>query len=552
MPTISIPKKELFEAVGTKLTPAKLQQALTSMGIPLEAEDDKELTLEVTANRPDLLSFQGIARYLASYLGLKQQSVYKAQPPKENYRVIIDSSVKKVRPYTACAIAKSLSLNDEKIRELIQIQEKLHVTFGRNRKKVAIGIYPLEFISLPIHYKADKPEKISFAPLGFSRKMTGMQILQQHPAGKEYAGLLERKTHFPFFIDSKGSILSMPPIINSDDTGKISRSTKEAFIECSGFDMDSVMQGVSIISCALLDMGAKVFSMKLCYPDKEIISPRLEPHKIKLDLGYVERYLGIRLSKNEISSSLRKTGLEFNQGTGQVMVPPYRTDILHQIDIVEEIAIGYGYSKLPSEPSPVFSVGKESPTEILKKKVREIMASCGLIEAKNYYLTGEEYETSMVLKSHKLVHLKNSMSSDFNVLRRAILPGLLRTLQKNKHHDYPQELFEQGTAFIPKGTGIIEEERLACILCSKEADYTRIRQVLDTLLRELDIKADFSEKTDSAFIEGRCAEVSADGKVLGHIGEVSPEVLDNFSLEMPASAFEVSISTLKCLIEKRL
>ena len=102
-----------------------------------------------------MLSYHGFKRSFLAFLGKKTGLVnYKVNPPEKNYEVIVDSSVKDIRPYTACAIVKGLQLDDEKIKEIINIQEKLHITIGRKRKRAAIGIYPLEKIELPITFKA--------------------------------------------------------------------------------------------------------------------------------------------------------------------------------------------------------------------------------------------------------------------------------------------------------------------------------------------------------------------------------------------------------------
>ena len=231
MAIISVPKKEIEKI--SKIN-ENLVEKINLMGTPVEEVKNDTIEIEVLPNRPDLLSIQGFLRAFKTYLekerGLKS---YKVEKPEKNFKVKIDPSVKDIRPYTACAIIKNLNFNDEKIKEIIDIQEKIHAGLGRNRKKIAIGIYPLEKIALPIRFEARNPKEIKFQPLEVERELNGLQILQQHPTGREYAHLLEGKDKFPIFIDSKNKILSMPPIINSHETGKITNNTKEIFIECS-------------------------------------------------------------------------------------------------------------------------------------------------------------------------------------------------------------------------------------------------------------------------------------------------------------------------------
>lgn len=258
MPIISIKKKSIDKI--KKLPKEKLEEVITLMGLSLE-DYGEEIKIEAFPNRPDILSEPGFLRYFKTFLGIEQPKEYKAIPSKE--KVIIELSVDEIRPYTACAIVKDLNFNEEKIKEIIDLQEKLHLNYGRNRKKVAIGIYPMEKINFPITFKAIEPEKIRFIPLESNEEMNGLQILSKHPTGREYGHLLQGLKKFPIFVDAKGEILSMPPIINSDTTGKITEKTKEVFIECSGFNFKILKKCLNIIVCCLADMGGKIYSVIL-------------------------------------------------------------------------------------------------------------------------------------------------------------------------------------------------------------------------------------------------------------------------------------------------
>ncbi len=549
MPTINFDKKDLFGLLGKTLSNDEMIEIINSLGVALEGIDDSEITIEVFPNRPDLLSLRGFVRALKFFLGLDKPDLKlskKLRNPEKDFNVIVDESVSKVRPYTACAIVKNLHLNEEKIKEIIQIQEKLHITFGRNRKKVAIGIYPLEKIKLPIKYTAKTPNKIKFVPLGESKEMSALEILQQHLKGKEYAYLLEGKDVFPIFVDADDNILSMPPIINSELTGKVTEQTKDVFIECSGFHFQDVLDGVNIITSALLDMGADIYQMKLLYPDKTRITPDFNFSKMTLDLDYVKKYLGISLSHKEVKHSLNKMGLIYDETHRIVQIPSYRVDIIHPIDIVEDIAIGYGYNNFPAELSPVFSVAQESKEAVFERKLRESLAAHGLIEVKNYCLSNPNDETAGILKSWELINLKNSWSTDFSVLRRSLIPSILNTFKRNKHYEYPQQIFEIGTVFVPEKDKIREEEKLCVALAGPEENYTKIRQILDALARDFDFTLKYVERNEAMFIEGRSAQAILKGinKPVAIIGELHPRVLENFTIQQPASLFELDLNLL--------
>src|SRR3989338_1171333 len=311
MPTITLNRKVFDDLVGKKLPLEKLKDRISMLGTDLEEVNDGEIIVEVFPNRPDMLSVQGFARAFSSFIGEKTAlRHYKVEPSKE--KIIVDKSVAEVRPYTACAIVKNLHFDDEKIREVIDIQEKLHITYGRNRKKVAIGIYPFEKIKTPIRFMAQNPEEIVFQPLGFPRKINAMQILKQHPSGKEYGHLLEGKEKFPVFRDADNEVLSVPPIINSHNTGKINEKTKDIFIECSGFDFKVLQKCLNIIVTALDEMGGKVYSMELHYGNKKYVTPDLRPEEMRVDISYINKLLGLSLSENEIEKLFKRMGYGYN------------------------------------------------------------------------------------------------------------------------------------------------------------------------------------------------------------------------------------------------
>ncbi|MFC1649079.1 phenylalanine--tRNA ligase subunit beta [Nanoarchaeota archaeon] len=339
MPTITLNKAVLLKRVG-KLSDEKLKYYISYLGTDLDNVEGNEIIVEVFPNRPDLLSEQGFARALSSFIG-KTKGLSKFDVKKSGEKVIIEPSVNKVRPFTACAIVKNLKFTDEKIIEIINVQEKLHLTFGRNRRKVAIGIYPMEKIKTPIYYRALQPNDIRFVPLESWEEMSGNIILEKHPKGREYAHLLEGQDKYPVFMDADEKVLSMPPIINSHDVGKIGKKTKDVFIECSGHDLKTLQMALNMLVTTLADMGGKVYSMDLMYGNKKVVTPNLKPWTIKVDVDYVNKKLGLELNKTQIKELLGKMGYGYEKE--KALVPAYRADIMHQIDIVEDIAIAYGY-----------------------------------------------------------------------------------------------------------------------------------------------------------------------------------------------------------------
>jgi phenylalanyl-tRNA synthetase beta chain len=550
MPSIILNRKVFEKLVGKKLPDEKLKDRISYLGTDLESIDANEINLEIFPNRPDLLSEQGFARAFSSFIGVKT-GLRKYEIKKSNEKVIIDQSVKKVRPYTACAIVKGLKFDDEKIKEIIQIQEKLHITYGRNRKKVAIGIYPYEKITPPIKFIAKKPREIKFQPLEFPREINGLQILSQHPAGRDYGHLLEGMSTFPLFVDSKNKVLSMPPIINSHDVGKISEKTTDVFIECSGFRYEVLAKCLNMIVTALSEMGGIIYSMEIDMYGKKLISPDLSPTKMKFNKDYINKRLGLNLSEKEIEKLLKRMGYGYEKGTA--LVPAYRSDVLHPIDLVEDIAIAYGYDNIIEEIPKVATTGKENSFEVFKRRISEIMVGIGLLECKTYHITNKVNQTKKMNFDCEVIDLSNALNQEFSVMAAWNIPLCMEIFQNNKHHEYPQSIYSFGSVFKKDNseeTGVIETDHLSCAVCSDSIDFTRIRQVLDYLLRMIETKYSIKAKEHSSFIKGRAGSIIVNNKEIGTIGEINPKVLENWDLQMPVSAFELDLNLLFELIEK--
>ena len=541
MPTVILNKKQFEELAGKKLPLEELKDRISMLGTDLEKIEGNEIIVEVFPNRPDMLSEQGFARAFSSFIGVKK-GLRKYSVKKSNYVVEIDKSVKSVRPETACAVVKNLKLDDEKIKSIIQIQEKLHIGYGRNRKKVAIGVYPLEKIKFPIKYLAKRPEEIKFKPLEMTQVLNGKEILELHPTGRDYRHLLENEKVYPIFIDANDNILSMPPIINSDDIGKVTEDTKEVFIECSGFDYKTLSKCLNIIVTVLADINGEIYSVEI--KDSKIkTSPDLNPKEEKLDIKYVNKMLGLELKENEIKNLLEKMGYDYNNG--KVLVPCYRADILHQIDLVEDIAIAYGYENFKEEIPNISTIAEQDKKQELKDKIAELLSGLGLLEVSTYSLTNKE-ESKKALVSAESVELANALNQDYNILKSNLLPSILKVLSENRHNDYPQKIFEIATVFSHgiSETGISEREHLCIGVTSANANFTEVKQILDALTSLLCVKYTLDEKEIPSYISGRAGEIKSKGEHLGSLGEVNPEALNNFNLDYPVAVVNIDLDAL--------
>src|SRR3989344_1909948 len=547
MPTINVNKKAFLKLISKRLTDQEIEEKISMMGVSVENVTENEIVVEVFPNRPDLLSEYGLARAISTFLGTsKGLKNYKVN--KSKYVLNVQGTVSNW-PYAVAAVVKGLKFDDNKIKEVIQLQEKLGGTFLRNRKKGGIGLYPLNEIRFPIKFTSELPDKINFRPLEFPKSISGRDILDLHPTGKEYKNIIANWKKFPIFIDAKNVVMSMPPIINSHDVGKITEDTIDVFLEVTGTDLNVISKALNIMAASLADMGGRIYNVKLVYGNKSYNGPNLKPEEVKIDVNYINKRIGLNLKSGEISRLLEKMGHGVKKKGKEIfaLVPAYRSDIIHQIDLAEDVAIAYGYDNLKEEIPNVATIGEESRFEVFKRKVAGVLVGLGLLEVHTYNLINKETQTTKMNTNLKCVELANSLSEEYNTLRAWMIPSLVQVLKENKHNEYPQNIFGYGNVFKYEEnteTGTTEATRLGIVLCHTNANFTEIKQVLDVITKALDIKYEVKETEHNSFIEGRVGGISVRGVYIADIGEINPIVLDNFDLDMPVVALEINLTEL--------
>ncbi|MEA3329911.1 MAG: phenylalanine--tRNA ligase subunit beta [Nanoarchaeota archaeon] len=533
MTILTVPKKQFEKEVGN-LT-EEMQKQIAMFGTPVEELTDDELQIEIFPNRPDLLSYQNYKNAFLTYLGKKKPQKYKIR--KSGVLFKVDKSVKDIRPYTMAAIVKNVKFTDEKIKEIMQFQEKLHLSVGRNRKKVAMGYYDLSKIKFPVRYIAKNPKDIFFEPLDMPQKMSALQILSRHPCGRDYGNQLEGFNKFPVYYDDNDEVLSLPPIINSNNSGKIVSGVSDVLIECSGTNQEILKKVISIAVVDLISCGGVAYSVGIDYGDKiELIN--LKPDKIKLSVENVNKLLGLNLKENEIKDLLGKMGHEYSKGI--VNVPCQRTDVLHEVDLIEDIAIAYGYDNFIPEIPEVSTIGESDNKEIIKSRIAEILSGLGLLETSSFHLTTKDMQFKKLgRKAENFVEVKDS-KTEYSILRQDLSHCLLKILSENVDVSYPQEIFQIGTVF----EGYNETENLTIAIAP--GNFTKLKQILEYLSRMLDVefKIEIPENVPEHFIDGRVGEILFNGKSIGYFGEVHPKILNNFKIKLPVSLLEINIEEI--------
>lgn len=550
MPTIEVSHQDLCKLVGKNIPVTKLEEEgiLFAKGEIDEAKGDLLKVDIKDTNRPDLWSTEGIARELRGRYVSGGLPRYRTR--KSGVVVKVDQKLKRIRPYTVCAVVKNLKIDEHSLSQLIQLQEKVSMTFGRNRKEIAIGVYDLNRIKPPIRFTTVKPDGIKFIPLEFKKALTPRQILKEHPKGREFGHLLEGAPEYPIFIDSAGEVLSVPPIINSEHTGKVTKETRDVFIECSGFDLKFLSPALNVMVSALADRGGEIETVRVVYPERTTETPDLEPRKFEIDLDYLNRVSGLNLTMEKACRLLNRARYDAKPSGKKIKVlyPAYRQDIMHQRDVIEDAIISYGYNNIEPVIPRLVTTGKQNPVETFSNKTSELLTGLGLQEILSYILTNKKHLfENMNLKEGRVVEIENIVSANWSIFRSWLLPSLLEFLSRNKHVEYPQKVFEIGDVvnLDSRGeTGTKDTRKLAVALTDNEIGYEEISSILDSLLRGIGINYKLRKIIHPSFIKGRAAGILVNGREIGVIGEINPFVLEKWELDKPAVAFEIELEKL--------
>lgn len=546
------------ELLGMDVTIEELDDllAFTKSEIDDYVEEEDMLVIDIkTSNRPDLWCSEGMVREIKGILE-QEAGIPDYEVNKSEYKVIVDSALAPTRPYIACALAKNLDLTDYFIKQLMQHSEKIDNSYGRKRKRSSIGMYNLSMIESPIEYKViDKSHK--FVPLEHEEEMDLQTILEEHEKGLEFGDIVKGYGHYPILLSANGTTLSLPPVINSNDVGRITEDTKEFLIEVTGTNYETVNVVLNILCQTMADYGADIYSVEIVYPpeirDENDITPLLEKEEIKVDLDEINKYLGVKLTSDEGIKKLRERRFEceaIGKANLKVKIPPYRKDILHWVDIAEEIAIALDYNKLGATKWKVITTGGLLPETESENKVRNILVGSGGIEIFSNILTEPAILTTNVnMTKVDLVKLQNPVSLTYSVLRDRLFPLLINVLSKNTHETYPQSIFEVGEVVKIQGKRVLTQTHASYAFAGAEASFEDVHKRLHMMLDLLDTEYKIEPISHPAFTEGRSGKIIITEKICGVIGEIHPSVLELNQIWVPVVVFEIqlpSIPTLNC------
>jgi phenylalanyl-tRNA synthetase beta chain len=526
---------DLIGLIGKELTIRELEELMPNIKCEWGGAEDEKITVETTHDRPDLVSTEGIARAIRNYIGLDGDvPAFK----KSEYQCTVDKSVIKERPHSRMFVVKGVRLTGALIEQLMQLQEKIHLVYANDRKDASIGVYDLDTFEWPLTYCAKEDYK--FTPLGESREMSCKDVLTKTEKGRAYAHLVKGK--YPLILDSKARVLSLPPILNSEDT-KVTASTKSLFCDVSGLEEAAVEKVAALLACALSERG-EVYHVRMAYPERTIESPELKKEKTGVSLSRMCKLIGKTFTADEAIALLKKTGFHARK-KGELLevdVPPYRYDVLHEVDIAEELAIAYGYNNFEPKLPEVATVGKRHPVERISEQAKDALIGAGFQEVLTYILSAKRILDAA--PGDEYVELDNPVTDEYNAVRSWLTPRLLDLVSKNRHVPLPHRVFEaEDVVRLEKGAPVTRRN-VAALAEESEVTFTQMHSVLDALMRDLGRKYELKPIEHGSFLPGRCGQIVVGGKKAGVIGEVHPRVLEAFAIESPVAGFEVWLDEL--------
>lgn len=558
--------------------------------------------VDVPANRYDLLCLEGLVRALKIFKGRIEVPKYtlSAQTAKPDMRITVQAATAQIRPFVVGAILRGVTFDQDRYQSFIDLQDKLHQNICRKRTLVAIGTHDLSTLKPPFTYEALPPKQIKFVPLNQTEEMDGnrmMEVLSTHQQLKAYLPIIRDSPVYPVIYDSNRVVLSLPPIINGEHS-KIRLETKDVFIECTATDLTKA----KIVLNTMVTMFAEYCStpfvaepVEVVYaadypgntftkPGDKILYPQLDPQPTTANIARMKKSLQLdQLSSVEVRDLLRRMSVpcEVDKDDKDILrvdVPVTRSDIMHECDLIEDLAISYGYNNLETQVPKTIAVSAEQPINHLSDLVRIEMASAGFTEClnwallskkENFTLMRREEKPEELLKSVEKPHeyspsalsvsVRDAKTKEFEILRTSIVPGILKTLANNKQLPPPIRLFEVGDVVIQEPTrevGCRNVRRVAAVHAAMRSQFSILHGALDQLLYSLNFEPEHEHSEgskrrtyklvpseDPAFFKGMQAHIVAEGVVIGIAGELHPEVLakEGFDVNMPTSAFELNL-----------
>ncbi len=546
MPVVTFDAKDLCGLIGKSFDAEFLSERMPMMGGDLDKLDGDAITIEWFPDRPDLLTSEGTARALAAFLDVKVGlPTYDVAPATTQLHV--DASVQEVRPYAALCFVRGVPFDEDYLQQVIDAQEKITLAPGRKRRKIAIGVHDATGLQGPFTYTIIGPKDKPFEPLAWEGALTPEDILAQHPKGQEYGHLLP-DGKYPVFLDADGEVLSLPPIINAAKT-TVTAKTRDLLLDVTGLEPASVRQTIALLATGFADRGGSIEAVEIHDASGTWTAPDLTAAERVLDVQKVQQWLGLDLDADAMAACLQRMGHHAEGFDNKVLVqtPAWRFDILHEVDLMEDIAIGHGFENFPGELPRQITFGGDLDHQKTEEDLRTQMLGHGFFEVRTLTLSNDADQWTKWgadATAHKPVRVANSALEEQTLLRTWLVPSLLHTLAANRHRPLPQRIFEIGYAVDPEMDGVHNRLRFAAVEQAAKTGFSDIKGLVEAVVRDTGLELELAPGQAPGFIGGREGAIVHKGKPIGHFGELHPDTVVAFGLGAATVAVEFDLSAL--------
>ncbi|XP_029211120.2 phenylalanine--tRNA ligase beta subunit-like [Acropora muricata] len=577
MPTIDVRRDLLFKAIGKEYSDEEFEELCFDFGLELdevitEGDSGKDevviYKIEIPANRYDLLCLEGISRGIQIFMGKIKAPRYKTIYPDGGLqRLKMSKNTALVRPHCVAALLRNITFTKASYDSFIDLQDKLHHNLCRRRSLVAIGTHDFDTIQGPFLYDALPPQDIKFKPLNQNKEFTAVELMELYKGEshlKQYLSIIRDKPVYPVIFDANGVVLSMPPIINGEHS-KITMKTRNVFIESTATDLHKakiVLDTLVTMFSVYCDEPFVTEAVEVEQPDGSVVVyPELRYRHEVVCVEQINKNIGIKESPERLADLLTRMCLlseVTDDGKSvRVEIPPTRADIIHECDIIEDVAISYGFNNVVKTIPPTNTIANQFKLNTLCDLLRQEIAQAGFTEVLTFALCSRDDVSEKLKKSlslSKAVHIANPKTLEFQVARTTLIPGILKTVSCNKKMPLPMKLFEISDVVHSderKDVGARNHRRFCAINYNKTPGFEVIHGLLDRTMQLLEVSyTDDKTSTtgyylkaheDGTFFPGRCALVIANGRQIGIMGVLHPDVVHNFELNLPCAILELDV-----------
>ncbi|MCI4361800.1 MAG: hypothetical protein L3J77_01195 [Thermoplasmata archaeon] len=559
MPRAVLPRSRLIEALGRELTDEEFHDRLWETKAEFDGAAEGQVTIEATADRLDLLTEAGLALALTPNLGGAHGGVpirLGAWPgPAPVLRA--DPSVASIRPAIAGVVVEAPAdrpLTAGLLDEAIRFQELLHATFGADRKRASIGIYPTDRFRFPVRYSLRPIEEVRFVPLDAETALDGRTFLSTHPLALRYGALGVVGDRMLALTDADGKILSVPPLLNSRESGEARPGDRSLLLESTGTSLARVRESLGLLSLVFVANGWSVIPVAVEGPERtDTGTSVVATRRIELPLATLDALSGRIYTVPEAEHLLSASRLNAHPIPGgfAVDVPPWRPDVLAAVDVAEDVILARGVRAEDGVVPPSLTRGRRRPESVFRRQVADLLLGLGYAELYTPMLVGRDLDR--LLAPSGAIALANPVSELFSQLRNRMLPSLLTSLSHNVRHAYPQRMYEVGPVVVAdpsSETGGRTGYRAGILLAGEGAGFADGASMLDYLTRTFAAVGVREPVEIPGTIPGRAARLRLAGESIGETGEIHPAVLTSLRVPVPVAWAELDLSAFWPLVRR--